>query len=167
MREPSELFRKPRHAFECREIAMTRLLALMAAVGAAAGCASGRPDVSGPPPVQTGYVATRADIESADIGPMPADPEPAVRAYMQSLLKDPESARYRFTERPVRSYLWGASARHNAVFAYIYRAEVNAKNSYGAYVGERPYFFYIRHGAVVTHREDSTGYEDYARGLRQ
>ncbi len=60
---------------------------------------------------------------------------------MATVLKDPESARYRFGE-PQRAYVNNGLLRGGNVVwqGYVIYFFVNAKNSYGGYTGEQPWF---------------------------
>lgn len=76
-----------------------------------------------------------------------------------SQLKDPSSAQFR-NETPCHTGysknvpLLGRSAQ----FGYLQDGEVNGKNSFGGYVGFRPYHVLVRNGvAVVSCITDSNG----------
>ena len=84
--------------------------------------------------------------EPTDCGAEPVNAEVAIRAHMQTAFKDPESARYRFVGPP-KKYFNGLRC------IYQIEAFVNAKNSYGAYVGERRVTFFLRDGVALGHRE--------------
>lgn len=85
---------------------------------------------------------TDMDLLIADIGKAPdeAHAQEAIKKYVLPQLKDPESAR--FTFRTIRrgsyfSYLTGAW-----IIAWVSVVEINAKNSYGGYVGAREWDFF-------------------------
>jgi len=65
---------------------------------------------------------------------------------MSGILKDPDSARYGFYGEPVKWY-----AGRDRKFGWATCAAINAKNSFGGYVGARQYFFLIREEVVVYH----------------
>jgi len=71
---------------------------------------------------------------------------------MQTVLKDPESARYRFEEAPAKAYT-DAYNRQALRYCYLVYAQINSKNSYGGYTGEHRHAFYIRDGLVLIHRD--------------
>ena len=87
------------------------------------------------------------ELEAANYGDMIAQgrAEELLREFFQTRLKDPESARYRFTQAPKPSW-WrdpviAGSGLHFGQEAALW---VNAKNGYGGYTGEkrfRAYFF--------------------------
>lgn len=100
------------------------LAASMAAVAAMAGCAS----------------AFEPLPANAAFGLPPTDVEAPIRQYFENTLKDPESARFRFYD-PQKAHansglLEGGKIRW---VGYLIRVDVNAKNSYGGYVGFKPY----------------------------
>lgn len=110
------------------------------------GCFPQRP----PSPYREEAPSVPFDLETADCGTTPADYEAAIRAYMQPLLKDPESARYRVLNSPKKIF--------NGIRC-IYQIDVfvNAKNSYGGYVGERLMIFYFRDGIIIGRQEENRG----------
>ena len=72
----------------------------------------------------------------------------AERVIAQSL-KDPNSAQFRHTQC-YKGYWRSVPILGMSVeFGYIQKGEVNGKNSYGGYVGFRPYQVLIRDGAVI------------------
>lgn len=91
---------------------------------------------------------TAEQIQNADYGTYPGDHEKIVKDYLERLLKDPESARYRFIKGPIRAY---SSYFGPVQYGYGVCAEVNAKNSYGGYTGYKLHFFLMRYGTVVQH----------------
>jgi len=83
-------------------------------------------------------------LTPADWGPAPsaASYEPAIKTYFEDLLKDPDSARFRFGP-PLRAYqqygaLSGQAGKVKWV-GYILQVNVNAKNSFGGYTGYKRY----------------------------
>lgn len=64
---------------------------------------------------------------------------------LQTLLKDPYSAHYRWDEI-VGTSTW--NDKGPPCYGWVLRGHINAKNSYGGYVGEKDYKFYIRNGRV-------------------
>lgn len=103
---------------------MIRILAAALFALALAGCAT---------TVQT-------PAETDDFSPYPTKYEAAIRAHFAGILKDPDSALYRFTP-PARAYRWHPVSGEVAWRGYLVEVEVNAKNSFGGYVGYRPYTF--------------------------
>lgn len=95
---------------------------------------------------------SREQIGSADYG-NPMSPSDCLRVAQQAIasqLKDPSSAQFR-NEIPCHTGysnnvpLLGKSAQ----FGYIQDGEVNGKNSFGGYVGFRPYHALMRNGSTV------------------
>lgn len=72
-----------------------------------------------------------------DWGVLDSNHESIERAYILQTLKDPDSARIRFT-KPIRDVSHDLGEPVLAWYSWVY---VNAKNSFGGYVGERPYAF--------------------------
>lgn len=112
-----------------------------AAFAILAGCAA-------PPP-------TQHELAAANYGPPPRNYKASIMTYMASILKDPESARYGFSSEPIRGYM-GASRK----FGWIACATINAKNSFGGYVGTRQYIFLIQNNVVVDY--DNTDGKSYS-----
>lgn len=86
----------------------------------------------------------------ADYGAYPSNYVDIVHEYFNQILKDPESARYRF-DQPERGYM-----NHSLIYGgdvawhgYLVKVDVNAKNSFGGYVGYTPYIVKIRDGKVI------------------
>lgn len=94
---------------------------------------------------------TQQDIQSADYGAA-ADQgvaENAAKSFFNTRLKDPESARYSFSSI-YKGYIPGSRIQgRNLEAGYLLDVNVNAKNSYGGYVGAKPYKVLIRNGQVV------------------
>jgi hypothetical protein len=101
--------------------------------------------------------ASTAEINVADYGPRPENIEARVKAVFKKSLKDPDSALYKFGEMRHGWYFSGILNGAEKVFGWVQIVEVNAKNSYGGYVGyRRHYIFFDRHGMEydVTHKMD-------------
>lgn len=88
---------------------------------------------------------TEQELASADYGAYPGDYEQVVEGYMQSILKDPDSARYEFLNSPKK----GWAGIGNKRFGYVVCANINAKNSFGGYTGNRLNYFFIKDGSVI------------------
>jgi hypothetical protein len=89
---------------------------------------------------------------TADYGSPPQGYEEAIKARFEQVLKDPESARYRFG-RPVKAYTNEGLAYGGKVswVGYLVDVQVNAKNSFGGYVGFKPYMVFFAGDRVVRH----------------
>lgn len=94
---------------------------------------------------------TPEQIQAADYGASvyQDDAEKAVKSFFDVYLKDPESARYSFGE-VYRGYMVGSVFEGRKVEGgFLLDVTVNAKNSYGGYVGAKPYKFLIRNDKLV------------------
>lgn len=111
---------------------MKRKLLASVALCLLAGCAT-------PPP-------TANEFATADFGELPGDYHEIIKAYMQSRLKDPESARYDFTRSPGKVWMGNPG---NRTYGWAACAGINAKNSYGGYTGPQTHYFVIKSGTVV------------------
>lgn len=91
-------------------------------------------------PGRSGFLNTNTPD---DTGPMPQNYEQTIQAYLQSALKDPYSMRDFSAGIPVRASC--AIGIYGSYHAWRVPAQYNAKNSYGAYVGIRAYYYWF-HG---------------------
>ena len=89
---------------------------------------------------------TSEQIASADYGTVPVSPiyENAIKHFMQPLLFDPFTARFRFLGEPLKGYAYLSGRRNPPVFGYLVHAGINAKNMMGNYTGEEQYRFFIK-----------------------
>jgi hypothetical protein len=85
-------------------------------------------------------------IASADYGTAPVSPtyQKAIKHFMQPLLFEPFSARFRFVGEPQKGYAYLSGRRNPPEFGYLVHVGINAKNLMGNYVGEEPYRFFIK-----------------------
>lgn len=90
-------------------------------------------------------VPTQQEIADADYGQYPAAYEAVVRAYMAARLKDPDSAQYQFLNAPKQG--WDAFGKKR--YGWVTCVQINAKNSYGGYTGNRLHYFMLRGDQVV------------------
>lgn len=94
---------------------------------------------------------TPEQIQAADYGASvyQADAENAVKGFFNVYLKDPESARYSFGT-VYRGYMVGSVFEGRKVEGgFLLDVTVNAKNSYGGYVGAKPYKFLLRNDKLI------------------
>ncbi|KAF0865937.1 MULTISPECIES: hypothetical protein [Pseudomonas] len=94
---------------------------------------------------------TPEQIQAADYGASvyQEDAEKAVKNFFGIYLKDPDSARYSFGT-VYRGYMVGSVFEGRKIEAgFLLDVTVNAKNSYGGYVGAKPYKFLIRNDNLV------------------
>ena len=88
------------------------------------------------------------EIRSANYGELRPDYQEAIKALMSTQLKDPYSAVYSFSV-PRKGYCqdgWAVGGQKH--FGYIVPTGINAKNSFGGFVGQKPYYFMIENGVV-------------------
>ncbi|MCZ7625983.1 MAG: hypothetical protein C3F12_11435 [Candidatus Methylomirabilota bacterium] len=109
---------------------MEKILAALTLCALAAGCVT--------PP-------TWDQLAAADYGSYPSDYEQIIKGYMQFVLKDPESARFQFLNTPKSGWRSFGEIK----FGYVVCAHINAKNSYGGYVGNRMSYFMLKNGRVI------------------
>lgn len=90
----------------------------------------------------------------ADYGAVPGDYQQLIVAYYQDILKDPESAKYKF-ELPQRAYGNTGLAYGGGVtwIGMAVRIQINAKNSFGGYTGFKPYTVFFTNGRVTGQAE--------------
>ncbi len=76
---------------------------------------------------------------NTDFGTLQSNYEQVVKTQMEASLKDPESARYRFGTPRKAHANWGLIDGGKVRWVgYLVPFEVNARNSYGGYVGFKP-----------------------------
>ena len=104
---------------------------------------------SGPTPQQ---------LQTADYGSeiSASDAEVMVRSWFDEVLKDAESARYKFSTPTTGWQKPDASVWGDTFFGYRVEVKVNARNSYGGYGGYEDWVFLIHDGRFVAimHREN-------------
>jgi len=96
---------------------------------------------------------TQAVIDAADHGIEPSEDEvkKLVNVYLEATLKDFESARIKNIKKEKGYRMLSSIANGSAhEFGWFVTFEVNAKNSYGGYVGYKPYSIVIRNGKIIT-----------------
>ena len=102
---------------------------------------------------------TPEQISKADYGASvyQEDAERAVKQFFGAYLKDPDSARYSFGT-VYRGYAVGSLFEGRKVEGgFLLDVTVNAKNSYGGYVGAKPYRFLLRNDKLVGGWEIGSG----------
>lgn len=98
-----------------------------------------------------------SELTGADYGPIPSKShQEQIRSTMETLLKDPESAKYRFSS-PKKDWIpryhfdpviKGQPRLHGYLFGWKIDFGINAKNSYGGYTGENPYMAFFENGEL-------------------
>lgn len=83
------------------------------------------------------------DLANANFGNKPISYEENIKNVIGAGLKDPFSAQYKFGEPKKGYYQEGPSENFLLRYGWIIPVQVNAKNSYGAYVGFKNKYFMI------------------------
>lgn len=102
-----------------------------------------------------------------DYGAPPTIDEEAIKEYIGASLKDEESARYKF-DAPLKTYCNNGILNGGKVVwsGWSMPFSVNAKNSYGAYVGYKPYIARYQGDALLdVSTPDGVGTFDYSPKL--
>jgi len=92
---------------------------------------------------------TQDQLAAADFGPVPTDTEKQCRQYFEEVLKDPESARYRFVAVKQGWAKDGLIMGGKTHFGWVQIVEVNAKNSYGGYTGYKTHYLLFVNGRLA------------------
>lgn len=92
---------------------------------------------------------TQIEIASAEYGPYPANYPEIIKKLTVPFLKDPESATFSFEKSPEKGWAGGGVYRIPISFGWGIFCSINAKNSFGGYVGAKRYFFLIKNDNVV------------------
>lgn len=95
---------------------------------------------------------TQEEFAKADYGRVVTQDEaqPLAEIFLSKRLKDSYSAQYEWGN-VYKSWIRHAPAHGGGlVFGYILDVKVNAKNSFGGYVGFKPYRFVYKNGDIVT-----------------
>ncbi|WP_024561708.1 membrane lipoprotein lipid attachment site-containing protein [Franconibacter pulveris 601] len=102
---------------------------------------------------------TATQISNAYYGELPQYYEGQIKETIGSSLKDPDSAKYQFGT-PSKAYFQGGIADNfKMYYGWAIPVRVNAKNSYGAYVGYQQYvFMYINDNLIDATLKFKTGY---------
>jgi hypothetical protein len=92
-------------------------------------------------------------LANADYGKFPNDYEQIVKSHYARRLKDPESVIYKGITYPSTFFL--GSRFDGDTYGYLTCATLNAKNSYGGYIGYKTDALIIRNGVVVMRIDDA------------
>lgn len=87
-----------------------------------------------------------------DVGSAPVNYESTIRAYLRETLKDPFSIQDFSVEAPVLARC--SIGIYGPFHGWAVRTHYNAKNSYGAYVGRKTYYYWF-HGEGLKGENDS------------
>lgn len=102
-----------------------------------------------------GSPPTPEEMQNANFGPYPNNYEEIIKGYYYNVLFDPYSAVFRFL--PPKKVGWGHGNDH--YFGYAVCGGINAKNRFGAYVGEQLFFVIINSGQIILRYEKSNAYD--------
>lgn len=80
--------------------------------------------------------------------PPPANHQELEKNIVLKQLKDPESAKFEEWSEPRRDIIPEGFASPVPILVWITSVNVNAKNSYGGYVGFQPYLFAWKNGKL-------------------
>lgn len=94
---------------------------------------------------------TKEQLASADYGAYPWDAETIVKQHFESVLIDPESARYGKMTQPRK---WYDSNLGNPIFGYVVCLHINSKNRLGGYTGNKGFAALIHGREVVEIAEE-------------
>ena len=98
-------------------------------------------------------------VSNADYGSFPKDFQAQIKSYMNTVLKDPDSAKYSNLTKPFKSYtiykqnIYQAATHDNVYYGYSVCFSLNAKNSYGAYTGNSQYVAFFHNKKIVEVKE--------------
>ena len=96
---------------------------------------------------------TKEELANADYGECPIRYETIIKAKMEGILFDPESARYQF-EPPQKSYAYVFENENSpfgkVVYGWQVKTLINAKNRLGGYTGFQLYTFLFRGDNLIT-----------------
>jgi hypothetical protein len=94
---------------------------------------------------------TAAQYQTADFGACPVAYQDAIHRYFDDTLKDPNSVQYREVTAPETGSMQSRSlaAGNKITYGWLVKATINAKNTYGGYVGFRTYSFLFRGEQIV------------------
>jgi hypothetical protein len=91
-----------------------------------------------------------------DYGPMPTDHENAVKSFMETVLIDPESARYSNWDGPRRSIIRSTHFGTEPILGWQVDVYINSKNRMGGYVGAKKMGFFFVNNKVYAYSEYSS-----------
>ncbi|MFI3013095.1 hypothetical protein ACH7BS_18365 [Klebsiella aerogenes] len=99
----------------------------------------------------------KIDLNTADVGVKPKNYKLLVESAIRDSLKDPDSAKFYDFTTPRKEVMVENS---NFVYGYSTCVYVNAKNSYGGYVGKQLYWAFIRNNQVLRLKNTTEAYGD-------
>lgn len=97
------------------------------------------------------------NLDTADVGSKPKNYKKLVEDAIRGQLKDPDSAKFSDMTIPHKEVM---VENRNFVYGYSTCVNVNAKNSYGGYVGNQLYWVFIRDNKVLRIKNTTGAYGD-------
>ena len=94
------------------------------------------------------YQPTEEEKANAYYGEFPTEYKKLVEDHMQTILKDPYSAHYRYEIEPQKTFI-EATTKEGTIYCYWVPVYINAKNIMGGYTGEKWFAFYIRNNIII------------------
>jgi hypothetical protein len=99
--------------------------------------------------------------EGVNYGRYPSNYVALVKAWFNTNLKDPYSVHYTKISKPRKEHDLISEEHHEALYAWSVCATVNAKNSFGGYIGNRTTWFLIDKGEIVRFQSVEDNLEIY------
>ncbi|EIX9252131.1 TPA: hypothetical protein MAQ12_003925 [Klebsiella pneumoniae] len=87
----------------------------------------------------------KAELSRADYGKLPDNYQEIIKGSMSARLKDPYSARYDFNE-PFKGW---CKSGFTTYYGWLVPFTLNAKNSYGGYVGNKSYLYLVNKNNAI------------------
>ena len=109
-------------------------------------CGCSQPKMLTQPEIPTQEEIRSANYGTADGGILKSVAETAFIMSMKRRLKDPYSAKFKFSDQLYKGFIVGKTKTEYGWFLDTY---VNAKNSYGAYTGYKQHRALFRNGEMV------------------
>lgn len=93
--------------------------------------------------------ATNEEPKVVDYGPQPENIQERTQQYIESQLKDPDSAKYRWGRVSKAWVFPGLLNGGGRWYGWVQIVEVNAKNGFGGYVGYKPYYIFFTSDGMI------------------
>jgi hypothetical protein len=91
-----------------------------------------------------------AQLAVADYGTYPTNYEDIVKTYLHNTLLDPNSVQDLNVDTPTQYYIQEPPIMGgHTLYGYMVSYSLNAKNSFGGYVGVQKHFILIRDGQII------------------
>ena len=93
----------------------------------------------------------KATVTDKDYGQKPINYKGEIQRIVKSHLKDPDSAKFTWEREPYKAF-HGLLSSSTPIPSWVVHVLVNAKNSYGGYVGDRMWHFYYDKGKLYSYQ---------------